>query len=269
MELIKGRSLPEVWLKAASYLASRPGYEDFDVFLAISDPIALSAEDASVVKLVDGFLVRRGGFSVNTVAETIFPLDEYVRNGAKGVFELYAPKITEIHKDRSDARWGCYALRMLHQVGLDGKAFNPLEKVVDKIKKHGKYRAANEIGMGRPSEEDIPIYNPALDRNQYYGGMPCLSHVSIKVHDGLIRINATYRSHNYMQRLLGNLVGLGRLQYFIARETGLKVGQLTINSTFARLDVGPQNGKSCKWGVNDVKKLVGQCSDVYDVASAA
>lgn len=88
-----------------------------------------------------------------------------------------------------------------------------------------------------PFEDDIPIYEPATDRKRLYGG-PCLSHLSIKVHDGKVRFNATYRSHYYIRRLLGNLVGLGRLQYFFARETGLEIGTLTINSTFARLDTG-------------------------------
>lgn len=270
MELIKGRSLPQTWLKAAEHLAGIKKHEDFDVFLGISDPVALSTEDAAVIKLVDRFLVSHGGYPVNTVAETIFPLDDYIHGGANGVYKDYPPKIAAIHKARpKEAKWGCYALRILRQVDQQGVTFNPLEKVVEKIKKHGKYRAANELGLGLPLAEDIPIYDPALDRNQYFGGMPCLSHVSIKVHDGLVRLNATYRSHYYVQRLLGNLIGLGRLQYFIARETGLKVGQLTINSTFAHLDAGSHNGRDCKWGINDVKRLIAECNSVYNVSAAA
>jgi hypothetical protein len=269
MEMIKGRSLPEMWLKAAGHLAAIRTHEDFDVFLGISDPIALSAEDAAIIKMVDAFLVAHGGYPVNTVAETIFPLEEYIRNGVAGVFENYPRKIAAIHKARpKEAKWGCYALRILRQVDRNGVTFNPLEKVLDKIKKHGRYRASNELGLGLPLAEDIPIYDPALDRNQYFGGMPCLSHVSIKVHDGLVRLNATYRSHYYVQRLLGNLIGLGRLQYFIARETGLKVGQLTINSTFAHLDAGSHNGKDCKWGINDVKRLIADCNAVYEPVAA-
>src|SRR5262249_7683997 len=157
-----------------------------------------------------------------------FPLDEYLHGGAKGVFEGYPPKIRAIQKARADGNWGCYAYRILRQKDVTGDIFNPLEKVVDKIKKHSKYCASFELGQGRPIEEDIPIYDAATDRKRLYGG-PCLSHVSIKVHDGMVRFNATYRSHYYVRRLLGNLVGLGRLQYFVARETNLKVGGLTVN----------------------------------------
>lgn len=31
---------------------------------------------------------------------------------------------------------------------------------------------------------------------------------------------------------------------------------MTINSTFARLDTGANNGKNCHWGVNDINTLL-------------
>jgi hypothetical protein len=39
-----------------------------------------------------------------------------------------------------------------------------------------------------------------------------------------------------IEKLLGNLIGLGRLMHFVARETGLKVGALTVVSTHAEID---------------------------------
>jgi hypothetical protein len=45
-----------------------------------------------------------------------------------------------------------------------------------------------------------------------------------------------YRNHFYVEKLLGNLIGLGRLMSFVARETGLKVGALTVVSTHAEID---------------------------------
>ena len=56
MELIKGNSAPEVWLAGVQHLAARTGREDFDVFLHIVTPTVLSAQDASVLRRVDGFL---------------------------------------------------------------------------------------------------------------------------------------------------------------------------------------------------------------------
>ena len=45
-----------------------------------------------------------------------------------------------------------------------------------------------------------------------------------------------YRNHFYIEKLLGNLIGLGRLMAFVARETDLKVGALTVVSTHAEID---------------------------------
>ena len=45
-----------------------------------------------------------------------------------------------------------------------------------------------------------------------------------------------YRNHFYIEKLLGNLMGLGRLMAFVAGETGLAMGALTVISTHAEID---------------------------------
>lgn len=267
MELIRRKTAPEVWLAAAEHLSSCPDQEDFDVFLHVEEPTVLSELDAAAYNEVDKFLKESGAFNLHTVAETIFPLDEYLHAGARGVFDDYPAKIRAIQKARTDGNWGSYAYRILRQKDLKGETFNPLEDMVKKIRSHGKYRASFELGHGRPFEDDIPIYDPATDRKRLYGG-PCLSHLSIKVHHGKVHINATYRSHYYVRRLLGNLIGLGRLQYFLARETELKVGGLTINSTFARLDSGSGDGSGGSWGKRDITALIDRCRKIYTSSSA-
>jgi hypothetical protein len=267
MELIKAQTAPAVWLAAVGYLEGSDNQEDFDVILHVTEPTVLSKQDRDVYQEVDRFLTGHGAFSIHTVAETIFPLDEYMRKGTKSVYKEFPAKIREIQKGRTDSNWGSYAYRFLRQRDAHGEIFNPLEELVAKIKAHGKYRASFELNAGRPLEEDIPIYDAVTDRKRLYGG-PCLSHLSIKVHDGKVRLNATYRSHYYVRRLLGNLVGLGRLQYFIAKETGLSVGALTINSTFARLDSG--SSESCgKWGKRDVEALIARCRELHKAKPVA
>lgn len=274
MELIKGKTAPLVWLAAVDHLTGCTGQEDFDVFLHVEDPTVLSQADSAVYDEVDGFLKGRGAYGIHTVAETLFPMDEYLHGGAKGVYEEYPPKIRAIHQARNDANWGTYAYRILRQKDAKGETFNPLKDMVAKITAHGKYRASYELGQGRPADEAAPhedeivIYDPATDRKRLYGG-PCLSHLSVKVHNGQIRFNATYRSHYYVRRLLGNLVGLGRLQYFLARETKLKVGGLTINSTFATLDTGSGDGSGGRWGKRDIAGLAARCHAIYDAAQPA
>jgi hypothetical protein len=268
MELIKGQTAPSVWLAALTHLSRCTNAEDFDVFLHVAEPTVLTRADRAVYDEVDSFLVSHGAFGIHTVAETIFPLDEYMRTGAEGVFKNYPEKIRAIQKARDDGNWGCYAYRIMRQKDFQGETFNPLADMIKKIEQHGKYRASFELGQGRPFEDDVPIYDPATDRKRLYGG-PCLSHLSVKVHDRQVRFNATYRSHYYVRRLLGNLVGLGRLQYIVARETGLAVGGLTINSTFARLDTGSGQGTGGRWSKREVEALIARCQVVYDAVDAA
>jgi hypothetical protein len=46
-----------------------------------------------------------------------------------------------------------------------------------------------------------------------------------------------YRNHFYIEKLLGNLIGLGRLMAFVGREAKLRVGALTVISTHAEIDL--------------------------------
>src|SRR5580658_4699075 len=142
MELIKGQTAPQVWLAAVEHLSGCTKAEDLDVFLHIAEPTVLSTADALVYNEVDSFLTSHGAFSVHIVAETIFPLDEYACNGARGLFDDYPSKVRGILKARADGNWGSYSYRILRQKDFEGKTFNPLEDMVQKIAKHGKYRAS-------------------------------------------------------------------------------------------------------------------------------
>jgi len=104
-------------------------------------------------------------------------------------------------------------------------------------------------------DRDITIYQPSHDRNRRLGG-PCLSYLSFKRHPehGLL-LTVVYRSHYYITRLLGNLIGLGRLQAFVASQTGVPLGSLTVISTHAELDTG-------EWGIVEARELVNQASDI-------
>lgn len=265
MNLIAKRTLPQLWLAATEHLLNCDG-ADFDVFLNAVEPTVYETGDREVVAHVDNFFKATGGLRLETVAETIFPMSYYRRNGTAGLFEQYPAAMQKIRGVRaSDRAWGTYALRLVSP-RTDGKnrTYVPLQATVAKIKAQRRYVATHELNLG-PIEEDIDIYQPDTDRNRPYGG-PCLSHLSFKVDDGQIRLNATYRSHFYIQRLLGNLLGLTYLQIFIAKECDLKVGPLTINSTYATLDTLPAR-VTCQrrgWNKRDIKAMLANCRSVYE-----
>ena len=71
-----------------------------------------------------------------------------------------------------------------------------------------------------------------------------------------------YRNHFYIEKLLGNIIGLGRLLAFIAKEGGVGVGPLTIVSTHAEIDMS-------KWSRDELKTLLEQCDQASAQALAA
>jgi len=66
-------------------------------------------------------------------------------------------------------------------------------------------------------------------------------------------LTAMYRYHYYIEKALGNLLGLSQLLFFVAKETGLGVGPLVCLSTYAVLDT--EGG----WRTVDVRQLVADC----------
>ena len=157
---------------------------------------------------------------------------------------------------RSSRDWGRYFERMMAYPTPDGPV-NLLDKIVQKMKRHmeGKRLYGNVY--------ELPIYNPVLDAEGSPIGGHCLSHLSFKVDKNhRVLLTATYRNHYYTEKLLGNIVGLGRLLQFVAEETGTTVGPLTILSTHAEIDTG--GGAQ-----DDLKNLHARCAAVLATPTKA
>ena len=106
---------------------------------------------------------------------------------------------------------------------------------------------------------DVPIFDPALDSKRTMG-QPCLAHLSFKLRaDKGVMLTALYRNHYYVQRALGNLIGLSQLLYFVARESGLTAKSLVCHSTFARLDTDKG------WSLTAVKELLSELNALASV----
>ena len=123
-----------------------------------------------------------------------------------------------------------------HQTA-DGEEYNPLQCMIEKMNDRsaiGRYKAAYELASLRSTA-----------RWQDVRGGQCLSFLSFKLHpaSGLL-LTAMYRNHTISPGCLGNLIGLGRLQRFVAKQAGLKLGSLTVVSTHAEMDTEG-------WGIKD------------------
>jgi len=255
-------SVVGAWLASTKAIdaASKPVY---NLVYSVMSPTELSSGDKSALKIFDKFAIEHGFHPSDTVANTIFPLDTYstkINSGPEEFYDYYLGKV--LPKVRK--KWGTYFERMIIRYNADrsimmkgNRRLNPLETVIDKLKRRvenpPKTTTHYEVSIDDVAFE-IATYNPFLDGNYQVGG-PCLSHVSFKIdRDNTLRLTAFYRSHWYIERALGNLLGLARLQWFVAHYAGAKVGPLTIVAAEAVLDVSNSNRKA-----TDTRAMLAEC----------
>lgn len=74
-------------------------------------------------------------------------------------------------------------------------------------------------------------------------------------------LTVMYRNHAYIARGLGNFIGLGRLQKFVADQSGARMGSLTCISTHAVIDHGRNNrdGDVEGWTGAEANALLDAC----------
>jgi hypothetical protein len=223
----------EAWLAASQAVQALPGHEGHHVVIDIEDPAGETERDCAVIAEVDAYLGEHSetGFLVRTVANTIFPQSTYEDHGAPAFYDVYIKKVFPKLK-RSPRDWGRYFERMIAYPGPAGPD-NLLDKMVRKMKRNV------ETGSPYRNIYELPIYNPVRDAEGSPRGGQCLSYLSFKLDkDRRLLLSAVYRNHYYTEKLLGNIVGLGRLMQFVAGETGLTVGPMSILSTHAVVDTG-------------------------------
>jgi len=243
-------SCARAWVAAASAIA-RPG-EGYNVIIGVDDPLRFDARDIQVVKLVDAFLREHDQAPISTVVNTIFPSALYRKHGADNLVAEYR----RVYDSLKMKRWGRYFDRMTRRVDGEGKEYNPLEKIIEKLKCQNSARTPYKAAY------ELSLYDPDLDRHRYRDA-PCLSFLSFKRHpDKSLSLTATYRNHTYITRCLGNLIGLGRLQAFVAEQANLKVGPLTCISTHAEIDKGDAKVKEKKWGIVRARALIEEAAAI-------
>ncbi|HXZ02056.1 MAG TPA: hypothetical protein VEI03_18835 [Stellaceae bacterium] len=216
------------WREAVRAVDGQPGHSAYNVIIDVADPRANATRQHPRIAIVDDFLGAFGK-SVETVANTIFPTGLYHRYGAPAFFDVFRERV--LRKVRQSERWsGYYFERMIQYPVPAGEPPNQLWDIVERIRDE-HVRALNKF--------ELSLFDPSRDVDgSPYGGQ-CLSFLSFKLLPGVpktLTLTALYRNHFYVEKLLGNLVGLGRLMEFIARESNINVGALTVVSTHAEID---------------------------------
>ena len=198
----------------------------------IADPLAETAADVAIVREVDGFLRGHHVNSLNGVANTIFPQSTLNRHGPDAFYGVYRerllPRMKRITRD-----WGRYFDRLTEWKkvrGGDVAMINPLDDLVRFM------RAQISSARTYRNVYEMTVFDPTRDAGKV-ANRQCLSFLSFKLDDEKrLMLTAMYRNHAYIARGLGNFIGLGRLQKFIADQTGAGMGSLTCISTHAEID---------------------------------
>lgn len=221
------------WREAVRLVEGEPAHQAHNVMIDIADPLARGTLSDSLVGEVDAFLRSKDVKPIETVANTIFPYSLYRRYGAPAFFDRFTNNVLPKAR-RPGERWsGYYFERMINMPREGGGA--PINQLVDITKRlrNPSVRARNKF--------ELSIFDPTRDVDDSPYGGQCLSFGSFKLRkDGdheRLDLTVMYRNHFYVEKLLGNLIGLGRLMEFVAREGGASVGELTVISTHATVDL--------------------------------
>lgn len=250
-------SCAQAWMAASQAVYALPSHEGHNVLIDVVDPASISEQDAAVFKAVDAFLVEHtnNGFTTATVANTIFPQATYEMHGAPAFYDVYLKKIFPRLK-RSPRDWGRYFERMI-AYPTPGGTENLLADLISEMK-----RNATGTRTFRNVYE-LPIYDPFRDRAGSPIGRQCLSFLSFKLDaEDRLLLAAIYRNHFYTEKLLGNLLGLGRLMAFVAAEANVKLGSLSVLSTHAQID-------SAGASQEELKTLHAQCAQLLTKPNTA
>lgn len=250
-------SCAQGWLAAAAAVKANGG-EAHNVIIDIADPLTESAGDAAIVREVDAFLREHHCNSLSGVANTIFPQSLADRHEPEDLYSTYHDKLLPRMKGMTHD-WGRYFERLTRWRKIERKeikVINPLADLIscmrDQIESDRTYRNIYEM----------TIYDPTRDAGKV-ANRQCLSFLSFKLTDqNQLMLTVIYRNHAYIARGLGNFIGLGRLQAFIAAQSGAGMGSLTCISTHAEIDHGKAKKENvCKgWTGAEANALIDRCA---------
>ncbi|MGB3456527.1 MAG: hypothetical protein WBA35_09220 [Litorimonas sp.] len=252
-------SIVEAWLGGAWKLREKGDL--LNLILHSAKPRDFSEADRAVMHIVDGYLRGKGKFGLDTVANTIFPMDLYDERGQDSLYSRYLQGMPRQREQK--AGWGRYFERLIdwpiddpktHKRGdPERRTINQLKDVIEKL---ALYSSTGSAKANYYQAYELATFDPRVDRAGNIGRQ-CLSLIELKPvpTDGgpdTLHMTAFYRNHYYISRTLGNMLGLSGLLSFISENADLTPGTLTIVSSHGELD-GP-----------GAKALIADCKQTYE-----
>ncbi|MCW2981393.1 MAG: hypothetical protein JWO14_3120 [Solirubrobacterales bacterium] len=277
-DLVVGENLAKAWIAGTELVIERGG-KSFHLNVAFP---ATYEESRAPWSLLDEFLVANGKEELNTVANTIFPVELYHPHlgdqAAARLYENYAISMRVHQRTGRGNDFETYFNRLVsypvasgsteklgdkaRMLKSDGR-FNQLDFQIGRLqqaRKKSKRRNSYEIGISHPLDAEARVQAPVTD--VAWGSFPCLSHISLTMIEDRLHLTATYRNQYMIERAFGNYVGLARLTNFIANECGCEPGEVQVIATGADAELST-------FRKANLLKLLQDCTEAETAATEA
>jgi len=244
--MVRGETITDAWISALDHLQMR-GQDEFGLVVAIADSTPERA-DPAVVRHLDVLLAQKGHQRVETVASTIFPVGLAASSPDRAtLYRRYHTLLPRLHRLRGNRR-GLYFERLIAYPLADPARANQIETIIGDLTAQLHRRAQRQGPLG--SIYEAHVFAPGKDRIPI--GFPCMSSLSFQLDGSRLLLTATYRNQYYIERALGNYLGLARLQRFVCDAAGVRQGPLTIHAFRAHVDLGKRNTAQLLCGCHDL-----------------
>jgi hypothetical protein len=192
---VDAADVSDAWREAMRALFACPGHRAIHTVVRIADPVA---EFDSTWADLDGWLAQHELYSIETVANTIFPIHIAASSPNHALLvDRYRRMYPVLRKRLPANRAGTYFGRLVAYPSTTGE-FDQLGAVIERIRRerlggHAK-QARYETALQHPIDlaEDAAataIYMPGSDNSSM--GFPCLSHCSFQLdRDGRVHLLA-------------------------------------------------------------------------------
>jgi thymidylate synthase len=248
--VVSESTLSDAWLNTLVQVADTPDRKLFHMVTRITEP---TTEDAVVRAAADDLLAAFDYQPIETVANTVFPLELAQSSRDAGHlgqrYRAMYPTIRRVHKSN---RRGTYFGRLVAYPTANGD-LDQLSTLIRKLRqeldgdrpKGARYEVPITSGVQDPDEPDpglleddytaaVPIHAAGRDTSPM--DFPCLSFCSFQLDHEQIHLTAHYRSQYLVQRGYGNYLGLARLQAYVAHAADVEPGQLLVVAGLAHAD---------------------------------
>lgn len=217
--IVGGRTIVDAWLDGCALLEAQSAHDVSNLITEIREPAII---DPGWDRRFDPRSVG-GKDRLSVVSKVLFPANPKPAHETRFAYYDRHAKLLKRARSRGTlyTSWGSTYFERL--ISLDGSE-NQIERAIRVLNK-----------WQRRSETAIVAHlsSPSADSLRKRGA-PCLQYIEIlwRVDDSLDLV-AVYRNHDFVNKVLGNFIGLARLLKFVAAESNKNVGTIVCHSVHA------------------------------------